>query len=65
MGQKNDKTQLSIEASRRALRAELKKSCKGKPIKKIIHFTNNDVPTYLQLLERVDEESKKTTITVG
>ncbi|MGA2070875.1 MAG: hypothetical protein ABSG97_05955 [Sedimentisphaerales bacterium] len=65
MGQKDNNTQLSIEASRKALRAELRKNCKGKPIKKVIHFTNEDVPNYLKLLERVEAESKKAVIMVG
>jgi hypothetical protein len=65
MGRKNNKTQLSIEASRRALRTELKKKCKGKKtITKVIHFTNDDVPNYLKWLEGAEAESRKTVIMV-
>jgi type II secretory pathway predicted ATPase ExeA len=64
MVQKNDK-KLSIEASRKALRTELKKNCKGKIITKVIHFTNDDVPKYLKLLEQVESESRKAVIMVG
>jgi len=66
MGQKNGKSQLSIEASRRALRAELKKKCKGENIiTRVIPFDNDDVPKYLELLERVEAESRKTVLMVS
>jgi len=66
MGRKYDKTQMSIEASRKALRNELKKNCKGKDIiTRVIPFTNDDVPKYLELLERVEAESRKTIIMVS
>ena len=64
MGRK-DKNQLSIEASRKALRSELKKKCKGETITKVIPFTNNDVPNYLKWLDRVETESRKTVIMVS
>jgi hypothetical protein len=57
---------MSIEASRKALRNELKKNCKGKDIiTRVIPFTNDDVPKYLELLERVEAESRKTIIMVS
>ena len=65
MGRKIDKANLSIESSRKALRAELKKKCNGKPITRMIPFTNDDVPKYLKWLEREEEKSRKVAIMVG
>ena len=63
MARKNNR-QISIEASRRALLADLKKKCKGKTIKKSVPFTNDDVPKYLKWLDNFEEESRKAAIQV-
>lgn len=55
---------VSIEASRKALRRDLKKKCKGEPISKNIPFTNNDVPEYLRILANLEERSKRASIVV-
>ena len=65
MGRKSENSQLSIESSRKALREELKKKCRGRSITKVIRFTNDDVPKYLELVERVEAESRKTSIMVS
>lgn len=61
---KNIKPKVSIESSRKELFAELKRNCKGNSIQKVIPFTNHDVPDYLRRLEAIEEESRKTRITV-
>lgn len=59
------KSKISIEESRKALLADLKKKCNGKIIKKAIPFTNDDVPKYLEFLRHLEKESRKTKIVVS
>ncbi len=60
----NDKGSISVEASRKALLADLKKKCKGTTIRKKVPFINDDVPQYLEVLASLEESSRESTLTV-
>jgi hypothetical protein len=55
---------ISIAASRKALRADLKKKAAKDSIKRTIQFRNNDVPVYLAKLSQLEERSRKVRIVV-
>ena len=61
---RSDKGSISVEASRKALLAHLKKKCKGTTITKEVPFINDDVPQYLKVLARLEKSSRKCTIMV-
>jgi hypothetical protein len=62
---KKPKKRISIEASRKTLLKALSKNCKGEIVKKSIQFNNDDVPKYLEWLEKREREAKMTRILVG
>ena len=61
---RSNKDSISVEASRKALLADLKKKCKGKTVTKKIRFINDDVPQYLKVLADLEKSSRKCTIMV-
>ena len=61
---RSDKGRISVEASRKALLADLRKKCKGTKFTKKIPFVNDDVPQYLRVLAGLEKSSRKSTILV-
>lgn len=64
MDKEKSEAKISIESSREELIAKLKRNCRGGSIEKVIPFTNHDVPDYLKRLKSIEEDSRKTGITV-
>jgi len=53
-------TKEDVTSSRDAVRKNIASSCKSAPTSKIIRFSNNDVPNYLQQLDKFEERSNQT-----
>jgi hypothetical protein len=54
----------SFETSRKTLLVGLTASAKGKETEKVIHFSNNDVPSFLLKLDKFEARSRHTNLMV-
>ncbi|MBT6052851.1 MAG: hypothetical protein HOG49_39120 [Candidatus Scalindua sp.] len=58
------KVTMSFEQSRKAILTQMTSNAKGKAQKKVIHFRNDDVPTFLKNLNDFEKQSRKNRINV-
>ena len=59
------KAKKSIEASRKELQVTLSRRCGSKPVDIVIPFDNDDVPNFLQKLDKFEAASRKSRLVVA